>query len=187
MDDGVLNVQELLLIDAAVRPHEVSRRGSGHSVSEDGRSEQVRTHLAVRTNVNVAVACRRAFHREQSIEHIRIKPVLIEPRLRTFRIILRCIEDLIAHVLAVVQLAVLLVVCIDDGSLVVSGYLIIRGLLDRDDEIAQPLFFKLGILLQEHVLLDHLHVKDHAAVLQMLDARLPEQIEDVAPCDVDIP
>ena len=199
MDDRLVHVQQLRLVDRAVLPHEVTRRCARDRVFHERRAHQVNLRLRVFAQVDVPVTRRRALHREQRVQHERIFPVVVKPRLRhrpprrdlqrhrlavrprlhhrvrrRVRLVLRRVEHHVSHVLAVMQDLPHVVVDLDDRHLPVRRDVVVVQELLRREDVALELPLALWICLLHEIPVGQLRLEYVPRLLDVALARLPE-------------
>ena len=124
MHERLRPVREFLLVDRPVRPLEPPRRRRHDRVLYDRLIHPVDLLLRRLADVDIPIPGNAALHREQRVDHKRVFPVVIQARLRhglsdrllhdaavrqrqrvifLFRIVLRRLQNRIAHQLRKVQ------------------------------------------------------------------------------------
>ena len=192
VDDGICQIEELLLVDRAVAALEVAGRGAHHGVFQEGGLHEIDLGLAVAAEVNETVAAGAALHGEERVENEGIAPVVIESGGEALLIldIFTGIEQRVSHIAAVVQQVptalAFFIVDLDDGGLAVQGHAVIveeaRG--GKTAVFELPLQLRPGLL--QPVVVLQASVEQIAALLQIALARLPEDVEQVHALDGDV-
>ena len=184
-------IGKLSLIDCAVALGEKTRTCTHHRVFEDDLIQLVDVDLCVLAHVHIAKSSRRSSLREERVEYDRILTVVVEAALSVLRVILRGVQHLPVAELAEVQhgLAVAvveLVVPIDHHGLIgrIDGIVIdILGQLHRRVRAGVG---QAGILFLDALRVNQLNVIKVCGLLNIRDARLPEEVEHVQLTDVDV-
>ena len=191
MDEGLCHVGEFVFIHSSVAADEESRSGVRQRVLRDGLIQSVDICLRILAHVDVAEARRRAFHLKQRVKDKRILSVIVPAAIRQIRVILRGVQHLVPHILAVVQhdssAAALFVVPVHHSALVCGVHAVIVEILAHLASLAAELSHQLRILLLQQVVVHKCHLKQVPAVLDIFHARLPEQVQQIHPPDGNIP
>ena len=90
MNEVLVDVAELLLIDAAVRADEVAGPGVEEHVLKDCLVAPVNVFLRALADVDESESGGRALADHQRVKHERIQSVIVPASLRKLRVILRC-------------------------------------------------------------------------------------------------
>ena len=179
-------IQQLFLVHARVLPLEIARHGSDHRVLDERRVHQVDRRLRIPAEIHEAVSIRRALDREELVEHKGIQPVVIQRR----ALVLCRVQAVGVNVLDVVQnrLAVpFLVIAIDHDALAVRRYVVVVLEPGRLESLPLQLVLELRVLRFQQVVVHQIRVEEILAVLNVGNARLPEQIQQIHREDGDIP
>ena len=212
MHERLRPVRELLLIDRPVRPLEPPRRRRHDRVLYDRLVHPVNLLLRRLADVDIPIPGNAALHREQRVDHKRVFPVVIQARLRhglsdrllhdapvwhrqrgifLFRIVLRRLQNRIAHQLREVQhlpsVLIFLVIPVHHHRLVVKIDDVVRVVLLLDLRIGVELSSQLRVLLDQQIVVHHLRQEDVLRLLQIPHARLPEERQNIHLLHRDIP
>ena len=212
MHERLRPVRELLLIDRPVRPLEPPWRRRHDRVLHDCLVHPVDLLLRRLADVDIAVSRYASLHREQRVDHKRVFPVVIQPRLGhgppgrllhnapvrqrqrvifLFRIVLRRLQNRIAHQLREVQhlpaVLIFLVIPVHHHGLPVKADDVVRVVLLLDLRIGVELSPQLRVLLDQQIVVHHLRQEDVLRLLQIPHARLPEERQNIHRLYRDIP
>ena len=205
-------VRELLLVDRPVRPLEPPRRRRHDRVLYDRLVHPVDLLLRRLADVDIAVSRYAPLHWEQRVDHERVFPVVIQPRLGhgppgrllhnapvrqrqrvifLFRIVLRRLQNRIAHQLCKVQhlpsVLIFLVIPVHHHRLVVEVDDVVRVVLLLHLLLGVEFSPQLRVLLDQQIVVHHLRQEDVLRLLQIPDARLPEERQNIHWLHRDIP
>ena len=205
-------VRELLLIDRPVRPLEPPWRRRHDRVLHDRLIHPVDLLLRRLADVDIPIPGNASLHREQRVDHKRVFPVVIQPRLGhgppgrllhnapvrqrqrvifLFRIVLRRLQDRIAHQLREVQhlpsVLIFLVIPVYHHGLPVKADDVVRVVLLLDLRIGIELSLQLRVLREQQIVVHHLRQEDVLRLLQIPHARLPEERQNIHRLHRDIP
>ena len=212
MHERLRPVRELLLVDRPVRPLEPPWRRRHDRVLHDRLVHPVDLLLRRLADVDIPIPGNAALHREQRVNHKRVFPVVIQPRLGhgppgrllhnapvrqrqrvifLFRIVLRRLQDRIAHQLREVQhlpaVLIFLVIPVHHHRLVVKIDDVVRVVLLLDLRIGVELSPQLRVLLDQQIVVHHLRQEYVLRLLQIPHARLPEERQNIHRLHRDIP
>ena len=191
MHQGLVPVQELLLVDAGGAGDEEPLPGGHHGVLQDVGRELVDVELGILADGDVSEAHRRSLLGKEHIQHHRVEAVVIPAPLPVVRVVLAGIEQGVPYEFYIVQYrlsgrAALLVIPVHHHALAAGVHrVVVDVLLDVDGPSAQvPLVLR--VLLLQQLLVHQLREEQVAGLLDVGDARLPEQFEQVDLPDVDV-
>ena len=186
--NGFIEICKLLYVHAAVCFLEVSRLCTYHGIFNIRSFQKVDFRLRRFAQIYIAIAAWAALNGEQRIEHIRVLAVIIPACKRPLRVVFRCIKYSAGHEQYVVQHTVFVVVRADNRYFACCIYMIIIAEFACNKVVRYLL--SLRQLKREHlshvVLILKIHLKEVFRLLDILNARLPEQIEYVALLNADI-
>ena len=209
MDKRLIPVSEFLLVHSPVISDEESGPGRGQCILDERPVHEIDLHLWVLADVDVSEAAGCPLLREQHVEHKGVLPVVVPaplrhgPSRRHLRhdrnavvvralilhpcrhggIVFRGVQHVVFHELAVVQdlpaAHAALVVPVHHGGFLACVHLVVVYVLLGDLALALQLPLQLGVLLHQGLVVHQLHLEQVAALLDIGDPRLPEQVQRV--------
>ena len=190
LHEVLVPVGKLIHIDGAVLLHEPTLLAGHECILDDDLVQLVNVHLRVFHDVHIAEATGAVLDGEQRVEYEGILGVIIEASIGVAGIILGCIQHLVRHELAVVENLTAAVPClvvpVHHSALVAHIDVLIVDVLLHIEGVAGQLAFEEGILSLQQILVHQFHGEHIAALLDILDASLPEHIQQVDLLDVDV-
>ena len=183
LDDRVGEVKKLLQVDSAVPAAEVAGNGPGLGIDGNGLVQQVDFLLSVSPQVDVAPARRALLLREQHVQHKRIFSVSVPACFPQIGVVLAGVEHGIAYELAVLQnfppACHRVVIPVHHQRFARPARRVFGAVLGQGEVRLQVGVLQLGIALHQRFPVQRGHQEHIPALLNILDARLPEQVRQV--------
>ena len=177
-------VQKLLLVDGrGVADKETLFRGH-HGVLQNVGAQLVDVQLRVLADGHIAEADGRALLRVHHVQHHRVHTVVIKAPLPVLRVVLAGVQQRGAHEFDVVQRrpairCLDLVIPVHHHALVAGVHVVVVDVLLHVHDLAFLLALQLRVLAVQQVVVHQVYNKQVPALLDVRDARLPKQLQQV--------
>ena len=214
MDNLLAVVTKLFLVDASIASGEVSRCCTGLTILHDSFIHLINLHLGVSADVRKSVSADASLYRIQCLYNERILRMVIQTSLRdahlsgrnlkrnsglhihllahrNVSLVLRSIQNDVVYILYKLQrtLAVILgmVVPIDHHALLGRIHVVIVQILRKCDAVTAKFTHTLRISLFKERIVHKLGMEQMRRLLDIRNARLPEEVDKVNLLDTDVP